>query len=149
MDALRAHFRPEFLNRVDEIIVFHALTREQMRSIIDIQLRGLMQRLEDRKIHIELTDRAKDLVIEEGYDPAYGARPLKRTIQRRSWTRWHCGCSRGSSRKATGFGSTPAQESSISSGPKAPCTPETCRPSIAGVEDPSKGSNQDIILKDD
>jgi ATP-dependent Clp protease ATP-binding subunit ClpB len=82
MDALRAHFRPEFLNRVDEIIVFHALNREQMRSIIDIQLRGLMRRLEDRKIHIELTDRAKDLVIEEGYDPAYGARPLKRTIQR-------------------------------------------------------------------
>jgi ATP-dependent Clp protease ATP-binding subunit ClpB len=82
MDALRAHFRPEFLNRVDEIIVFHALNREQMRSIVDIQLRGLMRRLEDRKIHIELTDRAKDLVIEEGYDPAYGARPLKRTIQR-------------------------------------------------------------------
>jgi ATP-dependent Clp protease ATP-binding subunit ClpB len=62
--------------------VFHALNREQMRSIVDIQLRGLMRRLEDRKIHIELTDRAKDLVIEEGYDPAYGARPLKRTIQR-------------------------------------------------------------------
>jgi ATP-dependent Clp protease ATP-binding subunit ClpB len=82
MDALRAHFRPEFLNRVDEIIVFHALNREQMRSIVDIQLRGLMRRLEDRKIHLELTDRAKDLVIEEGYDPAYGARPLKRTIQR-------------------------------------------------------------------
>jgi ATP-dependent Clp protease ATP-binding subunit ClpB len=82
MDALRAHFRPEFLNRVDEIIVFHALTREQMRSIVDIQLHGLMRRLEDRKIHIELTDRAKDLVIQDGYDPAYGARPLKRTIQR-------------------------------------------------------------------
>ena len=82
MDAQRAQFRPEFLNRVDEIIVFHALTREQMRHIIDIQLRGLMKRLEDRKIHIELSDRAKDLVIEEGYDPAYGARPLKRTIQR-------------------------------------------------------------------
>jgi ATP-dependent Clp protease ATP-binding subunit ClpB len=82
LDALRDHFRPEFLNRVDEIIVFHALTREQMRQIVDIQLRGLMKRLEERKIHIELADRAKDLVIEEGYDPAYGARPLKRTIQR-------------------------------------------------------------------
>src|SRR5438874_1734156 len=82
MEALRAHFRPEFLNRVDEIIVFHALNREQMRSIVDIQLRGLMRRLEERKIRIQLTDRAKDLVIEEGYDPAYGARPLKRTIQR-------------------------------------------------------------------
>jgi ATP-dependent Clp protease ATP-binding subunit ClpB len=83
MDALRAHFRPEFINRVDDIIVFHALTRDQMRHIIDIQLRGLVKRLEDRKIHVELTDRAKDLIIEEGYDPTYGARPLKRTIQRR------------------------------------------------------------------
>jgi ATP-dependent Clp protease ATP-binding subunit ClpB len=83
MDVLRAHFRPEFLNRVDEIIVFHALSREQMRAIIDIQLRGLMKRLEDRKIRVELTDRAKDLLISEGYDPMYGARPLKRTIQRR------------------------------------------------------------------
>jgi ATP-dependent Clp protease ATP-binding subunit ClpB len=63
--------------------VFHALSREQMRHVIDIQLRGLMRRLEDRKIHIELTDKAKDLLIEEGYDPTYGARPLKRTIQRR------------------------------------------------------------------
>jgi ATP-dependent Clp protease ATP-binding subunit ClpB len=83
MDALRAHFRPEFINRVDDIIIFHALAREQMRTIIDIQLRGLVKRLEDRKIHVELTDRAKDLIIEEGYDPTYGARPLKRTIQRR------------------------------------------------------------------
>jgi ATP-dependent Clp protease ATP-binding subunit ClpB len=83
LEALRAQFRPEFINRVDEIIVFHALTREQMRSIIDIQLRGLMKRLEDRKIRVELTERAKDLLIAEGYDPTYGARPLKRTIQRR------------------------------------------------------------------
>ena len=82
-ETLRAHFRPEFLNRVDEIIIFHALSREEMRQIIDIQLRGLMKRLEDRKIRVELTDRAKDLLIAEGYDPTYGARPLKRTIQRR------------------------------------------------------------------
>ena len=82
LEALREHFRPEFLNRLDEIIVFHPLSREQMRSIIDIQLRGLMKRLEDRKIHVELTDRAKDQLIAEGYDPMYGARPLKRTIQR-------------------------------------------------------------------
>ncbi len=82
MDALREHFRPEFLNRLDEIIIFHALSREEMRTIIDIQLRGLTKRLEDRKIRIELTDRAKDLLIAEGYDPTYGARPLKRTIQR-------------------------------------------------------------------
>jgi ATP-dependent Clp protease ATP-binding subunit ClpB len=83
MDAVRGHFRPEFINRVDDIIIFHALTREQMRHIIDIQLRGLVKRLEDRKIHVALTDRAKDLLIEEAYDPTYGARPLKRTIQRR------------------------------------------------------------------
>jgi len=82
LDTLRAQFRPEFLNRVDEIIVFHALTRVQMRSIIDIQLKGLVKRLEDRKIRVELSDRAKDLLIAEGYDPTYGARPLKRTIQR-------------------------------------------------------------------
>jgi ATP-dependent Clp protease ATP-binding subunit ClpB len=83
MDALRGHFRPEFINRVDDIIIFHPLSRDQMRTIIDIQLRGLVKRLEDRKIHVELTDAAKDLIIEEGYDPVYGARPLKRTIQRR------------------------------------------------------------------
>jgi ATP-dependent Clp protease ATP-binding subunit ClpB len=83
MDALRAHFRPEFINRVDEIIIFHALMRDQMRHIVDIQLRGLLKRLEDRKIKIAITDKAKDLIIEDGYDPTYGARPLKRTIQRR------------------------------------------------------------------
>ena len=82
LDVLRAQFRPEFLNRVDEIIVFHPLSRAEMRQIIDIQLRGLMKRLEDRKIRVELTDRAKDLLIAEGYDPIYGARPLKRAIQR-------------------------------------------------------------------
>ena len=83
MDALRGHFRPEFINRIDEIIVFHALSREDMRSIVDIQLRGLTKRLEERKIRVELTDRAKDLIIADGYDPMYGARPLKRTIQRK------------------------------------------------------------------
>ena len=83
LDVLRGHFRPEFLNRVDEIIVFHALSRDEMRTIIDIQLRGLMKRLEERKIHVELTERAKDLLIAEGYDPMYGARPLKRALQRR------------------------------------------------------------------
>jgi ATP-dependent Clp protease ATP-binding subunit ClpB len=83
MDALRAHFRPEFLNRVDEIIFFHALTREHMKEIIDIQLAGLMKRLEERKIHVVLTEAAKEQLVREGYDPSYGARPLKRTIQRR------------------------------------------------------------------
>jgi ATP-dependent Clp protease ATP-binding subunit ClpB len=82
LDVLRQQFRPEFLNRVDDIIVFHPLGREQMRTIIDIQLRGLVKRLEDRKIRVDLTEAAKDLLIAEGYDPAYGARPLKRTLQR-------------------------------------------------------------------
>ncbi|HEY7789263.1 MAG TPA: ATP-dependent chaperone ClpB, partial [Vicinamibacterales bacterium] len=83
MDVLRAHFRPEFLNRIDEIIIFHPLSRENLKSIVDIQVRGLMKRLEERKIHVELTDAARDLLVREGYDAAYGARPLKRTIQRR------------------------------------------------------------------
>jgi ATP-dependent Clp protease ATP-binding subunit ClpB len=83
MDALRQHFRPEFLNRVDEIIVFHALSRGHLKEIIDIQLRGLVKRLSDRKIKVELTDAAKDFLVKEGYDPIYGARPLKRTIQKR------------------------------------------------------------------
>jgi ATP-dependent Clp protease ATP-binding subunit ClpB len=82
-DALRQHFRPEFLNRVDEIIFFHALDRDHIRRIIDVQLAALMKRLEDRKLTLVLTDKARDLLIEEGYDPVYGARPLKRTIQRR------------------------------------------------------------------
>jgi len=83
MDALREHFRPEFLNRIDEIIFFHSLGREHMKRIIDIQVAGLMRRLEERKIHVALTEAAKDQLVREGYDPAYGARPLKRTIQRR------------------------------------------------------------------
>jgi ATP-dependent Clp protease ATP-binding subunit ClpB len=83
MDALRAHFRPEFLNRIDEIIFFHSLARGQMKAIIDIQLSSLVKRLEERKIHVKLSDAAKEQLVEEGYDPMYGARPLKRTIQRR------------------------------------------------------------------
>jgi ATP-dependent Clp protease ATP-binding subunit ClpB len=82
MEALREHFRPEFLNRIDEIIFFHALGREHMKRIIDIQLAGLIRRLEERKIRVELTDAAKEQLVREGYDPAYGARPLKRAIQR-------------------------------------------------------------------
>jgi ATP-dependent Clp protease ATP-binding subunit ClpB len=83
LDALRAHFRPEFLNRIDEIIFFHAIDREHMKQIIDLQIAGLMKRLEERKIHVELTDGAREALVSEGYDPTYGARPLKRTIQRR------------------------------------------------------------------
>ncbi len=82
-EALRGHFRPEFLNRVDEIIVFHALERRHIAEVIDIQLAGLLKRLADRKIGLTLSDAAKQAIVEEGYDPVYGARPLKRTIQRR------------------------------------------------------------------
>ncbi|HZR21952.1 MAG TPA: ATP-dependent chaperone ClpB [Vicinamibacterales bacterium] len=82
-DALRSHFRPEFLNRIDEIVFFHPLEKEHLKKVIDIQIAGLMKRLEERKIHVQLTDAAKERLVEEGYDPIYGARPLKRTIQRR------------------------------------------------------------------
>jgi ATP-dependent Clp protease ATP-binding subunit ClpB len=83
LDALRQHFRPEFINRIDEIVFFERLTKEQTAAIVDIQLRGLLKRLEDRKITVELTPAARDLLVQEGYDPVYGARPLKRAIQRR------------------------------------------------------------------
>ena len=82
-EALRQHFRPEFLNRVDEVIFFHALGLEHLKTIVDIQIRGLLKRLEDRTIHVEMSDAAKAFLVSEGYDPMYGARPLKRTIQRR------------------------------------------------------------------
>jgi ATP-dependent Clp protease ATP-binding subunit ClpB len=83
MDAVREHFRPEFLNRVDEIILFHPLGRSHMGAIVDIQLAGLITRLAERKITVHLTDAARERLVEDGYDPVYGARPLKRTIQRR------------------------------------------------------------------
>jgi ATP-dependent Clp protease ATP-binding subunit ClpB len=82
MEALRQHFRPEFLNRIDEVIFFHTLSLAHMTQIIDIQIRALLKRLEDRKVHVELTDAAKRFIVTEGYDLRYGARPLKRTIQR-------------------------------------------------------------------
>ena len=82
LEVLRGHFRPEFLNRVDEIVVFHPLTKEQLRPIVDIQLVRLRQRLEERKIELELTDQARDYLADHGYDPVYGARPLRRIIQR-------------------------------------------------------------------
>jgi ATP-dependent Clp protease ATP-binding subunit ClpB len=82
MEAVRSHFRPELLNRIDEIVIFHALGLEQISRIVDIQLRGLRQRLEERKMHLELADAAKEVLAREGFDPVYGARPLKRTIQK-------------------------------------------------------------------
>ena len=83
LETMRAHFRPEFLNRIDEIIIFNPLTREQIKAVVDIQLSRLRQRLGARKITLSLTPAAKDLLATEGYDPTYGARPLKRVIQRR------------------------------------------------------------------
>ena len=81
LEVLRRSFRPEFLNRVDEIVVFHPLAREELRQIVTIQIRGLRKRLEERKIELDLTDKATDYFAERGYDPSYGARPLKRLVQ--------------------------------------------------------------------
>ena len=82
MDAVKLHFRPEFLNRLDEIILFHRLHPEQMGAIVDIQLSRLMHLLADRKITLDLDDQARHWLADKGYDPVYGARPLKRVIQR-------------------------------------------------------------------
>jgi ATP-dependent Clp protease ATP-binding subunit ClpB len=83
MEAVRQSFRPEFLNRVDEIILFKPLTRQQITKIVDIQLERLRKRLAERRIKLELTPKAMEVIANEGYDPTYGARPLKRVIQRR------------------------------------------------------------------
>jgi len=83
MDALRNHFRPEFLNRVDEIVIFHRLEREDLRKIAEIQLDHMRQLLAKKNITIALTEAATDILVQEGYDPAYGARPLKQVIQRK------------------------------------------------------------------
>lgn len=82
LEELRAHFRPEFLNRVDEIVVFHSLTEGHLKEIVEIQLGNLRRRLAERHMQLELTDAAKDHLVRVGFDPAYGARPLKRAIQK-------------------------------------------------------------------
>jgi ATP-dependent Clp protease ATP-binding subunit ClpB len=79
--TLLQHFRPEFINRIDEIVIFNALGKEQIVKIVDLQLVNLRRLLAEKKIQIELTDKARELLLREGYDPQYGARPLKRTIQ--------------------------------------------------------------------
>ncbi|HET9017216.1 MAG TPA: ATP-dependent chaperone ClpB, partial [Thermomicrobiaceae bacterium] len=81
-DALRDHFRPEFLNRIDEIVIFQALTRADLAQIVDIQLRGVRERLAQRGVALQVTPRAKDWLADRGFDPVFGARPLKRAIQR-------------------------------------------------------------------
>ena len=80
--ALKQTFRPEFLNRIDEIVIFQPLTQEHLKQIIELMMKDVRKRLEDRKIDIELTDKAKEWLIKEGFDPVYGARPLRRAIQR-------------------------------------------------------------------
>ena len=82
LEALHSHFRPEFLNRIDEIVIFHSLQREQLLEIVKLQIQRVRAMLADRKMDIELTDAALERIAEEGYDPAFGARPLKRAIQR-------------------------------------------------------------------
>jgi ATP-dependent Clp protease ATP-binding subunit ClpB len=81
MDAVRAHFRPEFLNRVDDIIVFHKLTKDHLGQIVEIQFDDLRGRLAGRKVEVTLTDDAMTWLTDNGYDPVYGARPLKRLLQ--------------------------------------------------------------------
>jgi ATP-dependent Clp protease ATP-binding subunit ClpB len=82
MGMVRSHFRPEFLNRIDEIILFHRLQKSEMGRIVEIQFGRLQRLVEDRKIELLLDDKARDWLAEKGWDPAYGARPLKRVIQR-------------------------------------------------------------------
>jgi ATP-dependent Clp protease ATP-binding subunit ClpB len=82
MAALKAHFRPEFLNRVDETLIFHRLSEKDIAKIVDIQLVGVQKRLAERKLTLHLTDAAKAALAKVGYDPDYGARPLKRAIQK-------------------------------------------------------------------
>jgi ATP-dependent Clp protease ATP-binding subunit ClpC len=82
MEELKRSFRPEFLNRIDEVIVFHSLSREHVKAIVDLMIRRVEGQLKSKDLDIELTERAKGLLAEKGYDPALGARPLRRTIQR-------------------------------------------------------------------
>lgn len=82
LDAARSHFRPEFINRLDEMLVFHRLEKQHMGAIVDIQLKRIAQLLDDRQITLELSEEAKVYLADKGYDPAYGARPLKRAVQK-------------------------------------------------------------------
>lgn len=81
LEVVSAHFRPEFINRIDELVVFHSLRKEQIRAIADIQIRRVANRLQEQDIRLEVSDAAKDLLGQAGFDPVYGARPLKRAIQ--------------------------------------------------------------------
>src|SRR5207237_5059126 len=83
MEELKRSFRPEFLNRIDEVIVFHSLSRDDVKSIVDLMMKRVRDQLKAKDVEIELTDAAKELLAQRGYDPALGARPLRRAIQRR------------------------------------------------------------------
>jgi ATP-dependent Clp protease ATP-binding subunit ClpB len=95
MESMRSSFRPEFLNRIDEIVIFHALRREELRRIVKLQVQRLEQRLGDRRMTLKIADAALDFIAEVGYDPVYGARPLKRIIQRQLETQIAKGILRG------------------------------------------------------
>ncbi len=82
LDKVKKTFKPEFLNRLDDLIVFHSLTKEHLFKIVEIELKEVMERLKEQGVDIELDSGAKELLIEKGFDPVFGARPLKRTIQR-------------------------------------------------------------------
>jgi len=95
MESMRSSFRPEFLNRIDEIVIFHALRRDELRRIVKLQVKRLELRLSDRRITLKIADAALDFIAEVGYDPTYGARPLKRIIQRQLETQIAKGILRG------------------------------------------------------
>ena len=81
MEALKMHFRPEFLNRIDEIVIFNSLDKDEIKKIVEIQMRYLQERLIEKKISISFSDKIKELIADKGFDPTFGARPIKRTIQ--------------------------------------------------------------------
>jgi ATP-dependent Clp protease ATP-binding subunit ClpB len=82
-ETLKDSFKPEFLNRIDEVVIYHALPLDEIKKIVDIQARGLTKRLEERRIGLEISSKAREFLAREGYDPAMGARPLRRTLQRK------------------------------------------------------------------
>ena len=100
METLRLHFKPEFLNRVDDILIFHRLSKEQLREIVTLQMERLKKLLAERQLNLELTDAARDFLAETGYDPVYGARPLRRAIQHHLQDKLAPMLLEGSSRKA-------------------------------------------------
>jgi len=81
-EAVRAQFKPEFLNRIDELIIFHGLWLKEIKAIVEIQMKRLQKRLSEKRIHLELSEKSKEWIAKEGFDSAYGARPLKRVIQK-------------------------------------------------------------------